>query len=119
MKKILIVDDEPLTGRLIKDFLEDQEYEVLVATQALLGLEIVEKEKPDLVLLDMLMPRIGGLECLARIKKFAPETIVIMLSGLQNEEVAKQALELGAYDYLTKPFNLHSIENLLARIFQK
>ena len=118
MKKILVIDDEPIAGALIRDFLEGRDYKVLVATQAPVGLEIASKEKPDLVLLDMLMPKISGLECLERIKKESPETIVIILSGLQNEEIAKQALALGAYDYIIKPFDLRAIENLLARIFQ-
>ena len=118
MKKILVIDDEPIAGSLIKDFLEGRDYKVFAATQAKVGLEIAAKEKPDLVFLDMLMPQIGGMECLQRIKADSPETIVIILSGLQNEDIAKQALALGAYDYIVKPFNLHAIENLLARIFQ-
>src|SRR5687767_11629779 len=112
MKKILVIDDEPVTGQLIKDFLEGQDYNVLLATQAAEGLKIAEKERPDVIFLDMLMPRISGMECLQQIKKTIPESIVIMLSGLQSDDIAKEALGHGAYDYLTKPFNLHSLESL-------
>ena len=118
MKKILVIDDELSIGELVKDFLDDSGYQTFIATDALTGLEIVKKEKPDLVFLDVLMPRVGGLECLRRIKEISRDTIVVVVSALQDEEIAKQAIRRGAYDYLTKPFDLAYLQdNLLPRIF--
>ncbi len=118
MKKILVIDDEIDVGELLSDFLRLQGYDVSAASRAVEGLASVEKEKPDLVLLDIMMPEIDGLECLRRIRKASPDTLVIMVSGIKDEKVAKEAIWRGAYDYLAKPFDLSFLkDNLLARIF--
>ena len=118
MRKILVIDDEPEVCELLADFLKIHGYEALTAIRALAGLAIAEKEKPELVLLDIMMPEIDGLECLQRILKSSPESLVIMVSGLKDEKIAKEAILRGAYDYLAKPFDLDYLKNnLLARIF--
>lgn len=118
MRKILVIDDEPEVCELLADFLKMQGYESLKAVRAVDGLALAEKEKPDLVLLDIMMPEIDGLECLQRILKTSPGSIVIMVSGLKDEKIAKEAIRRGAYDYLAKPFDLSYLkDNLLARIF--
>ena len=118
MKKILVIDDESSTGEIIQDFLSDLGYQTLIATDAKRGMELVELENPDLILLDILMPGISGLECLRRIKSMKPDAIVVVVSGLKEEETAKEAIRGGAYDYLTKPFDLSYLQSdLLARIF--
>ncbi len=117
-KKILVIDDELSIGELIKDFLDGSGYTTFIATNAMQGIEIVRAERPALVLVDILMPEISGLECLKRIKQLYPETIVIIVTGLQDEQVAKQAIRQGAYDYILKPFNLDYLEkSILSRIF--
>ena len=117
-KKILVIDDEPDVGEVMKDFLNSQGYSADSTTRAVQGLEWVEKEKPDVVLLDVMMPEIDGIECLKRIRQISPETVVIIISGLQEEKIAKQAIQYGAYDYVTKPFDFHFLQNnLLSRIF--
>ncbi len=118
MKKILLVDDEADVTELMQSFLEHAGYTIITANRAKNALELVELEKPSVVFLDVVMPEMDGLECLKRIKKTAPETIVIMVSGLQDEGVAKEAIRYGAYDYVTKPFDLQYIQqNLLESIF--
>ena len=118
MKKILVIDDEPEVGELLADFLGMHGYQVLTAVRAGDGLEKVKTEKPTVVLLDIMMPQIDGLECLQRIRKTSPETIVIIISGIKDEKIAQEAIRRGAYDYVAKPFDLVFLkDNLLARIF--
>ena len=118
MKKILIIDDDISVGEVLKDFLDELGYRTFYAADAKNGIIIAERERPDLILLDVLMPQIGGLEALKRIKEILPDVIVVVMSGLQDEQVAKQAIRRGAYDYITKPFDLIYVQsNLLARIF--
>jgi DNA-binding NtrC family response regulator len=118
MPKILVVDDEVDVGELVQSFLEGHGYQVITAASAARAFELVNLEKPDLVFLDVVMPGIDGIQCLKEIKKLQPEAIVIMVSGLHDENVAKEAIRYGAYDYLTKPFDLQYILNdLLPRIF--
>ena len=118
MPKILIIDDELPVCEVIKDFLDEHGFRTFIATDALKGIDILKKEKPDLVFLDILMPRVGGLECLHLIKDVRPETVVVVISGLQDEQIAKQAIRRGAYDYITKPFDLAYLrENVLNRLF--
>ncbi len=117
-RKILVIDDEASIGEMIRDYLADEGYEVWISTDIDEGLAVLAQEKPSLVLLDVMLPGIGGVECLKQIKKRFPQTIVVMLSGLHDEDTAKQAIRLGAYDYVTKPFNLSFFQaNILSRVF--
>jgi DNA-binding response OmpR family regulator len=118
MPKILVVDDEKDVGELVQSFLEGHGYQVVTASSAQRAFELVNLEKPDLVFLDVVMPGMDGIQCLKEIRKINPDTIVIMVSGLHDENVAKEAIRYGAYDYLTKPFDLQFIlDDLLPRIF--
>ena len=118
MKKILVIDDEMSLCELIKDYLDEEGYRTFIATTAASGLALAKKEAPDLVMLDILMPEVGGLECLKRIKQMNPETIVVVVSGIADEEIARQAIRRGAFDYIHKPFNLRDLqERILDRIF--
>ena len=118
MKKILVVDDEADVGELVQGFLENYGYHVMAASSPKRAFEIIELEKPNVVFLDVVMPGMDGLQCLKQIKKLHPETIVIMVSGISDEGVAKEAIRYGAYDYLTKPFDLQFIlRDLLPRLF--
>ncbi|MBN1687883.1 MAG: response regulator [Candidatus Omnitrophica bacterium] len=117
-RKLLVIDDEPEIGEIVKDFLDEQGYITLLATDAKQGLALLEKEHPDIILLDILLPEIDGLECLEKIRQIDEKVIVVVASGLQDEQVAKKAIQKGAYDYILKPFDLSYLQNnILGRVF--
>ena len=108
-KKILIVDDERHVRELISKFLSPRGYTVLLAGNGEEGMTSIRSERPDLVFLDIIMPGKDGLEVLQDIKRDYPDLPVIIFSALHEEETAKEAIRLGAYDYMTKPFKLESL----------
>ena len=119
-KKILVVDDEPWVCEMLKEFLESRGYPVLTALSGQEALAAVQEERPDLILLDILMPGMNGLEALQRIREIDPTAGVIMLTGLLDEEVARQAMQQEAYDYLTKPVDLDYLElTILAKLARR
>ena len=110
MGKILVVDDEIEIVRLLKDFLTSKGYEVYTALNGAEALTVVKEAKPDIVLLDIIMPGMGGIDTLKEIKKIDPTTAVIMVTALIDEELANRAVKLGAFDYITKPINIDYLE---------
>jgi len=114
--KVLVVDDEMEVRKLFQDFLEHRGYRVFVAKEGTEALRIVQEEMPELVLLDIRMPEMDGLEALARIKAMRPETTVVMISGYATLEIAKETLQKGAYDYIAKPVDLGHLEDLILMI---
>lgn len=105
-KKIALIEDDAGIREMYKIKLELSGYDVITAEDGKRGLELIEKEKPDLVLLDILLPKKDGFEVLGEIKKSEDEKVksipVIMLSNLSNEEDVNEAKKLGAGDYLIK-----------------
>ncbi len=110
--KILIVDDDPDLTELIWYNLNDEGYQVLIAGDGLEGIRSFYNNMPDLVILDVTMPKLDGYEVCRRIRDMA-STPVIMLTGRGREEEVIKGLDLGADDYLTKPFR---VGELLARV---
>jgi len=107
MSKILVVDDDkPIRGTL-KEILEYEGYEVDVAPSGQIALEMVEKNHFDIVLCDIKMPKIDGLEVLDRIVEITSDTQVIMITGHGNVETAVDAIKRGAYDFIEKPLDLN------------
>lgn len=107
---ILAVDDEPAVCELLREFLEGRGYTVLTASNGAEALTIVEKERPQLILLDLLMPGMNGLEVLQRIGKIHSRARIVMLTAVGDVEVAERALRRGAFDYITKPVDLRYLE---------
>ncbi len=112
---ILIVDDEALTLRTISRALEAEGYEIFLAQSGEQALEIAEKEHPDIALLDVVLPGIDGVEILRRLKREDPSIVVVMMSAYRVVERAVEAIKLGAYDYLTKPFHVTDMVNTIGR----
>jgi len=109
MKSILIVDDETSIRESLKGILQDEGFRTLFARNGEEGLALVRDESPDLVLLDIWMPGIDGLETLRRIKEVQPDQLVIMMSGHGTIETAVKATKLGAYDFIEKPLSLEKV----------
>ncbi|MCM2254603.1 MAG: sigma-54 dependent transcriptional regulator [Vicinamibacteria bacterium] len=101
--KILIVDDEDAIRSTLKMILEYEGYEVLLAANGPLGLRLAEKERPDIVFLDVKMPQMDGLEVLKAMKAAEDSPLVVMLSGHGNIQTAVEATKLGAFDFVEKP----------------
>ena len=108
-EKILIVDDEQSICQSLRGILSDEGYHVLVAGSGEEAVKIVEEETPQLVLLDVWLPGMDGLETLKAIKKIEPETLVIIMSGHGTIETAVKATKLGAFDFIEKPLSLDKI----------
>ncbi|MHC4278348.1 MAG: response regulator transcription factor [Planctomycetota bacterium] len=118
-KKILIIDDEEDFSTLLKTNIEKTTaYEALVARSGEAGLELMMMHTPDLVLLDIMMPGMDGLETLKRIKAAAPELPVAIVTAAWNEQQAILCFEAGAYEYITKPFDFEYLKTaLLVKLF--
>jgi two-component system nitrogen regulation response regulator NtrX len=110
---ICIVDDEPAILHSLRSILEDEGYQVVVATNGLEGLKVVRSDTPDLVILDIWMPEMDGLETLKRLRAQFPGILVVMMSGHGSIETAVKATKLGAYDYLEKPLDLEKVTILV------
>ena len=110
MIKILIVDDELEICNIFYDFFTPKGYEVIKATSGKEAIELVKTEKPNLVFLDIRMPVMDGMEVLKQIKEIDQSSTVIMVTVLKDEKTAKNALKLGAYDYVTKPLSFEYLE---------
>jgi len=115
---ILIVDDEILTLNNLKKALEREDYEVHLADSGERALEVIDRYKPDLILLDLMLPGISGIEVLKTVKEMERETIVIMMTAYEILEKAVEAMKLGAYDYLLKPFKINDLKNTIHRALE-
>lgn len=112
-RTVLIVDDEELLCVTVAGILRDEGYSVKVMYDGLEVEKLVRLEKIDLILLDLMMPGMNGLEVLEVVKKASPQTRVIMLTGYGNEEYVKKSTELGSDGFVNKPFG---VETLLKHI---
>jgi DNA-binding NtrC family response regulator len=102
--KILVVDDEDIVRTSCSRTLSPEGYEVRLAKNGAEGLKMAKEERFDLVLTDLKMPDMDGIEVLRIIKEQWPETAVIIVTGYQTVDTAVKAIKLGAYDYIEKPF---------------
>src|SRR5207245_1585199 len=101
--RVLVVDDDPLTRSLLSIALQSQAFEVIPAGDAGAALEQVRSEAPEIVILDLRLPGLDGMEALRKLKEIAPELPVVILTGYGDVPSAVEAMRLGAYDFLTKP----------------
>ncbi len=115
--RILIVDDEPEITSILHD-LFTEEYDCATAGSAEEAVERLYEANYDLVVSDITMPGMSGLELIPRVKCMSPNTVVVMVSGMQTVESAIDALRLGAFDYVMKPFDLRQVEAVVKRALE-
>ncbi len=117
-EKVLLVDDEPHILELLSVALEDEEYTILQAKNGEEALGQMEKEGPQVVLLDIRMPGMDGLEVLGQMKETSQDVSVIMITAFGAMETVLESMKLGAYDYLTKPLDLEKVKVLVRRALE-
>ncbi len=119
-KKILVIDDESLIRKILDVKLKSLDYEVILAEDGEKGIEILKEEKIDLILSDLSMPGKSGFDVLKEVKKINKNIPVIIMTAYANIQTAIEALKLGAFDYIIKPFNMEEIPYVInkALLFQ-
>lgn len=116
--KLLVVDDEHLIRWSLEQNLKKQGYEVVTASSGEDALRLVREEQPDLVLLDMQLPGISGMDVLEKIKEHDDDIIVIMVTANNGLEIAVNSMRLGAFDYISKPFNLDELSIVVRKALE-
>ncbi|HEY0319944.1 MAG TPA: response regulator [Pyrinomonadaceae bacterium] len=117
-KTILVVDDDPELHDLISFALKQEGYEVLNARNAFEGLDMIEKHRVDLALLDVMMPKMDGLEMLSRLRIYNKDLRVIIMTALSTPETAISAMRDHASDFLAKPFDVNQLLSAVENVFQ-
>jgi len=110
--KILVVDDDPEVRKVIRYGFSD-EYEVFEAADGRAGVEILKEQGPALIFLDMELPDVNGIQVLASMLEVDSKCIVVMLTGNEDMSVVRRALEMGAVQYVTKPFDLDYLQAMV------
>lgn len=113
MQRILIIDDEPLIRKSLKVALEEDGYDICTAETGMEGIAVSRAENIDLVLLDIKLPDIQGLDVLTKLKNLDSDLVVIMMTGYGSIESAVTAMKSGAFDYITKPFKAKDVTTLI------
>jgi DNA-binding NtrC family response regulator len=119
LTKILVVDDEPEIRSLLGAVLQSKGFEVVTAGDGAAALEQVQREHPTVILMDLSMPRMSGMDALPEIKRLDPEVPVIICTAHTDLGTAVRAMKLGAYDYLTKPFDVELLALTLQRAVER
>lgn len=117
--KILVVDDEESIREFFQIMLKREGYEVLCASQGAEALTLLKRHQVDLVISDIQMPEMSGMELLAQVKEIDPEIPMIMITAFGSTETAVEAMKLGAYDYLQKPFKLDEVKIIIRQALEK
>jgi DNA-binding NtrC family response regulator len=117
--KILVIDDEPDFCRLFANVLTEMGHEVSTAVGGRQGLVETRENPPDIVFLDVKMPEMGGLECLRRLRKNKRKFVVVVMTGYGDIASAREALRLGADEYICKPFDLDDLKQLVDELVRE
>jgi len=117
--RFLIVDDHPSVRKLCMTVGASVGFDCMEAESAEAALAQLENDSPEIVLADLMMPNMSGLEFLPRVKQLLPRTEIAIMTGHGSIETAVQAMKLGAYDYITKPFRIEELKLLLQRMAEK
>jgi len=117
--RILIVDDDKVIADILSDLITDKQRSVDVCHDGLAAIEYIQKTSYDLIIVDLVMPRVGGLDILKYVKKTNPDSIVIIITGYASLETAIMAIREGAYDYIRKPCKLEEIKIVVDNAIDK
>jgi DNA-binding response OmpR family regulator len=112
--RVLVVDDESLIVEILTDFLSAQGYEVVGAHSAADAFTMMEVSPPDVLLLDISLPLVDGMTVLRRVRALYPDLRVVMVTANADEQVARDALRRGAFDYVVKPFDFDYLARVVA-----
>ena len=115
MKKILVIDDEPTIRFLLKEVITEWGYEFLEASRAQRGIEIIKSDKVDLVLLDIQLPQMNGLEAIQKIREINKEIPVFMLTAFHNLKDVVNMLNVSVQQFITKPFDIDDLYSKIKR----
>lgn len=118
-RKILVVEDEPSIAYLVKENLEFEGYHVLEAADGVAGLEAAQKEAPDLILLDLMLPRMSGMEVCKTLRAKGNAVPIIMLTARGEQMDKVVGLKTGADDYITKPFDIQELSARIEALFRR
>lgn len=119
MKTILIVDDQPGIRLLLKEVFSKEGYEAIAAGSGKEALEKVQESCPDMVLLDMKIPGMDGIEILKRLKKSHPDVQVIMMTAYGELDLIKESMNWGAERYFTKPFDVFEVRDAVKELLEE
>ncbi|PYV88702.1 MAG: hypothetical protein DMG05_15145 [Acidobacteria bacterium] len=120
MQKILIVDDDKLTCDFIEEILEEFKVQIITSQDPLTAMELGKEQRFDVVISDInLQNRLTGLDVLKNFKRFLPDSEVILISGFGTLETAIEAVREGAFDYISKPFNINEVKAVVKRALEK
>lgn len=117
--KILVVDDEESIREFFQIMLKREGYEVLTAMNGREGLEVLKKNPVDLIISDIQMPEMSGMEFLGKVREMEPEMLVIMITAFGSTDTAVDAMKLGAYDYVQKPFKIDEVKIIIRQALEK
>ena len=117
--RILIIEDEKSLREVLRILLEEEGYEITTASNGLEGMDYIQNDIFDLVVTDIKMPKADGFEVLKKVKGISPSTIVIMITAFGTTESTIEAMKLGAYDYIHKPFKIDEIRHVIQKAFEK
>src|SRR5436190_21813075 len=116
--KIVAIDDDPLIRRTLAHFFEEKGYTLFVVEDGVTGLETVQRERPDVVVLDNVLPDLGGLEVLKKIREFDRYLPVLFVTAQGTSRTAIEAMKLCAFDYLPKPLDLDRLDQQVQRALE-
>jgi DNA-binding NtrC family response regulator len=116
--RILVLDDEPIVGKRLKPALAKSGYEVRVVATGAEALRLIDEVAFDIVVADIRMEGVDGLEVLRHARAHSPRTKVIMITGFATVELAREALTMGAFDFIAKPFKLDDLRRTILRAAQ-
>jgi DNA-binding NtrC family response regulator len=115
MARVLVIDDDPTYRKVLKNYIEDRGHTALEADGADAGVDIFLREKIDLVVSDLMMPGKSGMDLLQQLKGINDKVLFILVTGFPTMDAAKEAMRIGAYDFLSKPVDLDQLASVMKR----